>query len=284
CLSLLQSWAWFRFPFLRPRVNHPYTFSLVTRWNHLASYRGLPSELEDIRLLLDQRSEAEFQWTLYEDLTIQAVIPEEFLQNPNAWHAKVVLINYATVEPHQTDRVLRQFGCRQPIPTDPEVFDDHHKIDLRLLACVPKYMPWFRIHGKPYLLTPEERQRQICVGRESPTVCWSQMPGSDPFPIMPSGPPISRPAVQEGSQGGPSVSSLFYQSPPTYGFQTPSPFMMQTPPHTLFFEGGSSSQVRQPDAESEELESPPEEEQPPPEARGRRNPVRNRRRPPCGTE
>ncbi|MBA0783180.1 hypothetical protein Gotri_000940 [Gossypium trilobum] len=31
CLSLLQSWARFRFPFLRPRVNHPYIFSFLTR-------------------------------------------------------------------------------------------------------------------------------------------------------------------------------------------------------------------------------------------------------------
>ncbi|MBA0751418.1 hypothetical protein Gogos_000341 [Gossypium gossypioides] len=31
CLSLLQSWARFRFPFLRPRVNHLYTFPLITR-------------------------------------------------------------------------------------------------------------------------------------------------------------------------------------------------------------------------------------------------------------
>ncbi|MFQ6653274.1 hypothetical protein Gotur_024755, partial [Gossypium turneri] len=156
------------FPFLRPRVNHPYTFPLITRWNHLASYARLPSSLEDIRLLLDQRSEAEFQWTPYEDPAIRAVIPEEFLQNPQAWHVKVVLVNYATVEPHQTNRVLRQFGCRQPIPVDPKVFDDQHKVDLRQLSCVPKYMSWFRIHGKPYLLTPEERQRQIHVERESP--------------------------------------------------------------------------------------------------------------------
>ncbi|MFQ6653841.1 hypothetical protein Gotur_025048 [Gossypium turneri] len=28
---------------------------------------------------------------------------------------------------------------------------------------------------------------------------WSQMPGSAPFPIMPSGPPIYRPAAHEGS-------------------------------------------------------------------------------------
>ncbi|MBA0875546.1 hypothetical protein Goshw_026199 [Gossypium schwendimanii] len=53
CLSLLQSWARFHFPFLRPRVNHPYTFPLIT------SYIGIPTALEDIRFLLDQRSEAQ---------------------------------------------------------------------------------------------------------------------------------------------------------------------------------------------------------------------------------
>ncbi|MFQ6652531.1 hypothetical protein Gotur_024351 [Gossypium turneri] len=110
------------------------------------------------------------------------------------------------------------------------------------------------------------------------------MPGSASFPVMPSGPSMYRPAAQEGSQGGSSGISPFYQSSPTYGFQTPSPFLMQTPPHTLFFESGSSSQVRQPDAISEEPESPPEEQQPPSEARERRNPARNCRRPPCGTE
>ncbi|MBA0782545.1 hypothetical protein Gotri_000411 [Gossypium trilobum] len=31
CLSLLQSWARFHFLFLRPRVNHLYTFPLITR-------------------------------------------------------------------------------------------------------------------------------------------------------------------------------------------------------------------------------------------------------------
>ncbi|MBA0865594.1 hypothetical protein Goshw_013642 [Gossypium schwendimanii] len=30
CLSLLQSWPQFRFLFLRPRVDHPYTFPLIT--------------------------------------------------------------------------------------------------------------------------------------------------------------------------------------------------------------------------------------------------------------
>ncbi|MFQ6656308.1 hypothetical protein Gotur_026474, partial [Gossypium turneri] len=51
CLSLIQSWAQFRFPFLRSQVDHPYTFPLIT------SYTGIPTVLEDIQLLLYQRSE-----------------------------------------------------------------------------------------------------------------------------------------------------------------------------------------------------------------------------------
>ncbi|MBA0786405.1 hypothetical protein Gotri_027220, partial [Gossypium trilobum] len=52
CLSLLQSWARFHFLFLRSRVNHPYTFPFISRWNHSASYVGIHTAFEDIRLLL----------------------------------------------------------------------------------------------------------------------------------------------------------------------------------------------------------------------------------------
>ncbi|MFQ6657900.1 hypothetical protein Gotur_027379 [Gossypium turneri] len=71
------------------------------------SYVGIPTALKDIRLLLDQRPEAHFQWTPYEDPTIRAVIPDEFFQNPNIWHVKVPLVSYVIVEMHQMDRVLR---------------------------------------------------------------------------------------------------------------------------------------------------------------------------------
>ncbi|MBA0712540.1 hypothetical protein Golax_011639, partial [Gossypium laxum] len=131
-----------------------------------------------------------FQWTPYEDLAIRAVILDEYFQNLNAWHVKVPLVNFAIVETHQSDRVLRQFGFRQPISVAPDVLDDHHRINLwqlhtdwprfwsyyiqmwedrydyirtrepiivSKLACVPEYMPWFRIHGKPYLLSEKER-------------------------------------------------------------------------------------------------------------------------------
>ncbi|KAG8501573.1 hypothetical protein CXB51_003855 [Gossypium anomalum] len=121
CLSLLQSWAQFHFPFLCPR-----------------------------------------------DPAIRAIIPKEFFQNPNIWHVKVPLVNYFVVEMHKTDRVLRQFGFRQPIPEEPE-YDyilDREPIIISELACTPDYMPWFGIYGKPYLLSEEQRHRQIRVERE----------------------------------------------------------------------------------------------------------------------
>ncbi|KAK8295749.1 hypothetical protein V6Z11_D05G079300 [Gossypium hirsutum] len=175
------------------------------------------------------------------------------------------------------------------------------------LACVPEYMPWFRIHGKPYLLSEEERQGQLRVQRErrgplnprrmdddagpstappqspgpataptqspsltlqpmtpttqlfqmmpgaypspfmypnpyvfhfsSPMAGGSQWPGSSPFSITTSGLPIYRPPSHEG----PSGSSSFYQSPSPYRFQTPSSSVRQTPPQSLFYQGGSSS-------------------------------------------
>ncbi|MBA0702769.1 hypothetical protein Goari_022249, partial [Gossypium aridum] len=65
---------------------------------------GLPTELQDIRLLLNQRSKANFEWTPYKDLAIREVILKEFFMNPNAWHIKVPLVVYAIVEMHKTDR------------------------------------------------------------------------------------------------------------------------------------------------------------------------------------
>ncbi|MBA0866694.1 hypothetical protein Goshw_023491, partial [Gossypium schwendimanii] len=66
----------------------------------------IPTVLEDIRLLLDQRSKAQFQWTPYEDPAIRALILNEIFHNLNIWHVKVPLGNYATVEMHQTNSVL----------------------------------------------------------------------------------------------------------------------------------------------------------------------------------
>ncbi|KAG8480406.1 hypothetical protein CXB51_025084 [Gossypium anomalum] len=112
--------------------SEPPIYILSNNENHSASYVRIPTSLEDIQLLLDQRSEAQFQWTPYEDSAIWAVISDEFFQNLNIWHVKVPLVNYAIVEMHRSDRVLQKFGFIQPIPVKLEVLDDEHKVDLRL--------------------------------------------------------------------------------------------------------------------------------------------------------
>ncbi|MFQ6656703.1 hypothetical protein Gotur_026692 [Gossypium turneri] len=96
----------------------------------------------------------------------------------------------------------------------------------------------------------------------NPMAGWSQWPGSSPYSITPSRPLMYRPASHEGSQERPSRSSSFYQTPSPYEFQTASSLVMQTPPHSLFYQSGSSSQHRQPD----EPESLPEQPQPPAES------------------
>ncbi|MBA0769864.1 hypothetical protein Gotri_018555 [Gossypium trilobum] len=50
------------------------------------------------------REMCKFQWTPYEDPAIRAVSLDEFFQNPNSWHVKVQLVNYATVEMHQMNK------------------------------------------------------------------------------------------------------------------------------------------------------------------------------------
>ncbi|KAG8496856.1 hypothetical protein CXB51_008030 [Gossypium anomalum] len=136
--------------------NHGHGFAFhfyVLEWNHSLSYVGIPKSLEDIRLLLDQRSEVQFQWTPYEDPAIQAVIPDSFFQNLNIWHMKVPLVNYAIVEMHQSDRVLRQFGFRQLIPVEPEVLNDEHKVDLRLSKCRKIGMTIYLLGNRSLLLS-----------------------------------------------------------------------------------------------------------------------------------
>ncbi|MBA0702629.1 hypothetical protein Goari_022144 [Gossypium aridum] len=78
-LLLLQSWA----------------------WNYGLSYVGPTKQLEDIRLLLDQRLKAEFEWMLYADPNIIECVPLEFLAIRSIWEVKMPLIVYVAVEMHE---------------------------------------------------------------------------------------------------------------------------------------------------------------------------------------
>ncbi|MFQ6643064.1 hypothetical protein Gotur_018195 [Gossypium turneri] len=78
------------------------------------------------------------------------VIPEEFFVNPNAWHVKVLLVVYAIVDMHETDRVLR-------------------------------------IHGKPYLYMEEVRhQHPHTTTQELALTTATPMPTPPPVQYVPS--------------------------------------------------------------------------------------------------
>ncbi|KAG8490516.1 hypothetical protein CXB51_015776 [Gossypium anomalum] len=169
-------------------------------WNHLASYVGIPTTLEDIRLLLDQRSKAH-----------------------------VPLVNYATIEMHQTDRVLWQFGSQQPIFVTLEVLDDEHKIDLHIHTITGPNASsedthtiapsdYAGAHPSPYMYP-----NPYMFPFPSPMSGWNAWPVASLFPIIPSQPTIYNPSTQEGSHEAPSGSSSHFQSLSLYGIQTPPP-------------------------------------------------------------
>ncbi|KAG8473404.1 hypothetical protein CXB51_035706 [Gossypium anomalum] len=79
----------------------------ISTWNHGPSYVGLPEELEDFRLLLDQSSEANFEWMSFADANIIYCIPSEVFANWDMWDVNVSLLVYVMVEIHKLDQVLR---------------------------------------------------------------------------------------------------------------------------------------------------------------------------------
>ncbi|KAK5819445.1 hypothetical protein PVK06_024446 [Gossypium arboreum] len=57
----------------------------------------------DFKLLLDQRSEAEFEWISYVNTNIISCTLLEKLANQEMWDAKTSLVVYVTIEMHETD-------------------------------------------------------------------------------------------------------------------------------------------------------------------------------------
>ncbi|MBA0683857.1 hypothetical protein Goari_025484 [Gossypium aridum] len=210
-------------------------------WNHGPSHVGLPTELQDIWLLLDQRSEVEFEWTPYEDPVIQEVIPEEFLVNPNIWYMK----------PNENWLV----------------FHSKH---------INMWNNW--IHGKPYLYGEEARRRHPHTSRPrrpslnsrasetSPSSVPTQKLAStvaEPMPTPPTGWSVIHlsPMYYTFMPSTPSTMMMLttmyrlsmFQAPTespliipsVYGTQhsyAHSPFVRQTPLGSLFYQVGLSSQ------------------------------------------
>ncbi|MBA0753523.1 hypothetical protein Gogos_000020, partial [Gossypium gossypioides] len=240
-----------------------------------------------------------FEWAPYEDSTIWAVILDDFFVNPNAWHIKVPLVVYATVEMHEANRVLRQFRFQQSIS---------------VLACYPDYMSWFRIHGKPYLLEEEARRRRPHMsrprraflnpkgGEAGPSSVPAQEPAQELAPASSALPPSPYPLHYVSPYSGWTVghpSAMWYTPEPSHFLMTVVPTAMyRSSMHEALMEstlaitstyGTQHSYAHSlPEVArmqgSTSTESKSRQPQPHSEAKPGRNPTRNHRPPGCGTD
>ncbi|XP_061351035.1 serine/threonine-protein phosphatase 7 long form homolog isoform X2 [Gastrolobium bilobum] len=128
CSTLLQLWAWTRFPPISPGVppvadpaDH-----YGRRFNFLPK-RIAPNDLNHYRFTLDTMGREEIVWQPY--------IGYHFLgasvETQRLWRVVTPIICFHIVEMHQADRVMRQFGMEQPIPVAPYLLHGVHDLTLR---------------------------------------------------------------------------------------------------------------------------------------------------------
>ncbi|KAF7803406.1 serine/threonine-protein phosphatase 7 long form-like protein [Senna tora] len=153
CLSLLHVWAWDRFPKLappRPPPRDPLAHiyqplpPLAARWQGmLTTARPATSSHHMYQQMIDRMDECgDIDWTPYSSMLERGEIPNEYLQHPDIWRASVPLVNFAIVEWHHSDRVLRQFGMTQSIPGPPRDLSDVHGLSLRNKS----HRTWYERH------------------------------------------------------------------------------------------------------------------------------------------
>ncbi|KAL9667717.1 hypothetical protein QQ045_002081 [Rhodiola kirilowii] len=131
CAILLQLWAWEHLTIGRPMklaipapplgadddpMRRP---TLGYKWKVPKSYlRTSHQVLMLFRDLLDRQEANDVIWTPYDD-EILATLNPSCISGRDSWRAEVPLICFNIAEMHYPSRVLRQFGCRQPVPASP---------------------------------------------------------------------------------------------------------------------------------------------------------------------
>ncbi|XP_072084431.1 serine/threonine-protein phosphatase 7 long form homolog [Arachis hypogaea] len=128
-LTLLLGWAWIRLPYLSPLPREPRSFPLANRWRNWERgdrrYRYL--KLDHFRKAFDELQEGQFVWVAYAvDRVDPNIIPPEIYMQSVVWSATVSLVSFECIEWHATNRVRRQFGFVQGVPTQEQNLDKAH--------------------------------------------------------------------------------------------------------------------------------------------------------------
>ncbi|RVW98745.1 Serine/threonine-protein phosphatase 7 long form-like [Vitis vinifera] len=140
-LHLLQLWSWERLHVGRPSrsLSHaPVPIderfppdALGSRWRVPLSHTDTPHHvLVTYRDEFDRQRSDQVLWQPYTD-DILALLPDICLADQDIWRTMSPLIFFDIVEWHRPERVLRQFGLIQGIPSTPPIDSDLHSIDRR---------------------------------------------------------------------------------------------------------------------------------------------------------
>ncbi|GAB4824809.1 hypothetical protein Ancab_040321 [Ancistrocladus abbreviatus] len=117
-LTLLQCWSYYHLNIGRPKLTqdplHDY-FPLVLRWKGKQSGPTSNRDITFYRKALDSLKPSDVEWHPYSNID-PMVIPEDIACTLFLGRSKTMLICFDKAERHLPDRVLRQYGMRQPIP------------------------------------------------------------------------------------------------------------------------------------------------------------------------
>jgi hypothetical protein len=133
------------FPFiLTMRTVLTFTLFLQPCWATGQVRRAIP----EFRRAMDCLSPDDVLWEPYTDELVQARAPQGLAPlcsaSQDLWLTTAVLVYDVAIEPHMPDRVMRQFGQRQPFPV-PRVFDRVSRTDHRYKILKLHY---YRVVGR----------------------------------------------------------------------------------------------------------------------------------------
>ncbi|KAL0540517.1 hypothetical protein IC582_020525 [Cucumis melo] len=158
-LMLLQVWAYDKFPIVAPQValqalvDRPLGF----RWSGVQPKSEQSANmLLTYRQIFDRLTHTQINWTPYTS-DVMTLLPDRCHNGQLIWTYVGPLICFHIVELHAPDRVLRQFGMHQPLPSFCNTNPALHRIDLR-----GKHdQDWCKIHVE--YITKWHSRNEFCV-------------------------------------------------------------------------------------------------------------------------
>ncbi|XP_015944395.1 protein MAIN-LIKE 1-like [Arachis duranensis] len=157
CVSLLLSCDYHHISLLRPDGFDTHRFPLVERWvQHRPDNDRGEGRLRHYRRVLNGIGMLAVEWTPYADPQLEALVSHAIAEA--VYMAAVVcpLLCFAIVEWHQVDRVMRQFGGLQHIPTKPLDIDSMHGMMVDLEAAHTELFGQGDQHLVPVGVVPED--------------------------------------------------------------------------------------------------------------------------------